>query len=31
VDRIQGAQEAVGLDHGGADDVLVDLELLESV
>lgn len=31
VDRVQGAQQPVGLDDGGADDVLVDLDILESI
>jgi hypothetical protein len=31
VDRVQGAQQPVGLDDGGADDVLVDLDVLENV
>jgi hypothetical protein len=31
VDRIQGAQQPVRLDDGGADDVVVDLDILESM
>jgi len=31
VDRIQGAQQPIGLDDGGADHILVDLDVLERV